>query len=180
MSDYVPRPGDAYLVKFGGWFGWWITMLQGVVAGDWSRYSHAGIFLEDGLVAQSGGHGVVIADASRILADRPLAILAFPTWGDRAAALTEAHRLIGTPYDYWAYLFIGLAKLHIRPAWLRRLVASDKRLICSAYVDKVWAAGGVQCFTDGRISGAVTPGDLAYVGTILNVGTGPYPAKASA
>lgn len=178
MSDYTPQPGDIGLRKFAGPLGPVITALQGLVAGDWSRFSHAFVVVNDHQIVQAGGHGVQWAPMPKPGEVQPLAWLRFPDWGDRQAALDEAYRLLGTPYSYASYLWIGLAKLGIRPKWLRNEIASDHRLICSAFADRVWMAGGVNAFDDGRLLGAVTPGDLAYVGTVINVAAGPWRAAA--
>ncbi len=65
---------------------------------------------------------------------------------------------------------------HIRPRWLLDYVAGTGHMICSQLVDQSYLDAGVHLAEDGRFPGDVTPGDLAYVGTIGNVDNGPYVA----
>lgn len=173
-GTYVPQPGDIFLTRFGGPLGWFITAMQGLVAGDWSRYSHAGVFIGNGKIVHAQGRGAVIEDATKILNQRPLAILPVPYWADRRLVVHAALSLVGRPYGWFSYLWIGLSRLGIRPGWLRRFLASDRTLICSALADRAWLLAGIHAFNDGRILGEVTPGDLAHVGWVHHIGTGPY------
>jgi len=60
------------------------------------------------------------------------------------------------------------------PGWLLDYVAGTGHIICSQLVDQCYLDAGVHLFDDGRFVGDVTPGDLAHVGTIENIGTGPF------
>lgn len=173
---YVPQPGDLYLTRFHGPLGWWITTLQAVVAAAPSRYAHAGVFLGDGTVLSAQGSGARIDPVETVLTDRPLAILRVPEWADdrRDIIVGIARAYVGHRYGFLAYLWIGLASLGIQPRWLRRAVASeDTGLICSALVDRIWWHSGIALFDDGRLFGAVKPGELAHVGDVYHVATGP-------
>lgn len=173
---YSPRPGDIFLTKFSGPLGPFIETAQAVAALDPSRYSHAGIVGRNGTVWEATGKGVRPAPLLPILNKRPLAIIPVPEWAEdrRDAIVDTAESLAGTPYGYLAYPYIGLARIGIRPGWLERELASFRTLICSAYADRCWDMNGVHLFNDGRLRGAVTPGDLAHVGTTHHIGTGPY------
>jgi hypothetical protein len=182
---YVPRPGDIFLTQIGGLLGLVIRVAQGLLVGDWSRYTHAGIILEDGTVIAAQPRGARIDPLTSIIDDRPLAILPVPDWAeDRRDEIVAAARMLeGHPYGFLDYLYIGFMRLErkagyrVTPRWLTRFVASDRSLICSAFADKVWCKNGLHLFDDGRLHGEVSPGDLAHVGTILHIGTGPYPEQ---
>lgn len=173
---YIARPGDIFLTRFAGPIGPAIEVLQAVAAGDPSRYSHAGVIGRNGTVLEATGQGVKRNPLLPILERRPLAILRVPEWAEdrRDAIVDTAESLIGTPYGYLAYPYIGLARLGVQPRWLVRELASFRTLICSAYADRAWDMNGIHLFNDGRVRGAVTPGDLAHVGWTYHVGTGPY------
>lgn len=176
MTGYVPKPGDIYLTRFHGWFGWWLTGLQAIVAAAPSRYAHAGIFLGDGTVLSAQGKGARIDPVETVLADRPLAVLRVPEWAEdrRDIIVGIAKAYVGHKYGFLAYLWIGLATLRIKPRWLRRAVSSEKSgLICSALVDRIWWHAGIGLFDDDRLFGAVKPGELAHIGVVYHVGTDP-------
>jgi hypothetical protein len=90
----------------------------------------------------------------------------------RAALPGIAEGLVGTPYGFGDYVSLILVALRVRPAWLRRRIASDRRLICSQTVDLVMRELGEHLFADGRISADVTPGDLHIQATIDHSRTG--------
>ena len=180
MIDYQPKPGDIYLTQFGGFIGWLITILQAVVAFDPSRYSHAGVVLYDGWTVSAQWPRPKLVHLNELYAlnrGKPLAFIEVPEWGDRERIVDAAVSLRDRPYALAPYLWIGLARVGIRPGWLRRRVASDKRMICSSLADRAWALAGVHIFNDGRLLGEVTPGDLAHVGTTHHHDTGPYPEE---
>jgi hypothetical protein len=176
LPDYKPRPGDIILVPFAGPIGWLITLLQAVVAGDPSRYSHAAVVIDSEWAVQATFPRAEIAPLSELLARRPCAVLVVPPDADylRPRIVEAALGMVGVRYQFAAYLYIGLAKLRIRPRWLLRLLASRAALICSALADRAWADAGLHCFTDGRPFGAVTPGDLAHVGWTRHMSPGPW------
>lgn len=181
MTDYTPLPGDIFLTRIGGPTGAAIYAAQALVAGDGSRYTHAGVILDrDEVIAAQPG-GARIDPAATVLADRPLAILPVPDWaqGRRPQIVQAARSLEGHPYGFAAYLWIGLARLGLRPSWLTRAVGSHRTLICSALADAVWLGAEIHLFDDGRMLGAVTPGDLAHVGTVHHLHTGPWPGEGS-
>jgi hypothetical protein len=174
---YTPQPGDIYLTRFGGPVGWWITLLQAVVAGDPSRYSHAGVVLWGGWTMSAQWPYPTLVRLDELLEQnrgKPVAFLQAPEWADRERIVEAALSLRDRRYSLASYLWIGLSRLGIRPGWLRRRVSSDRAMICSALADRAWAMAGVHLFDDGRLLGEVTPGDLAHVGTIHHHNTGPY------
>jgi uncharacterized protein YycO len=81
----------------------------------------------------------------------------------------EAVKLLGTPYGFPDLLAVAWACRHDptgvpeKPNWWQRRLMRDDRLICSQLVDLACLRVGVHLFTDGRLPGAVTPGDLYEV-----------------
>jgi len=101
----------------------------------------------------------------------------------RPDLLGRALSMEGAGYQWLAYLWIGLARaakvfglraLGIPLHWLERLLETNKRWICSAYMDRAWLLGGLHMFDDGRLRAAVSPGDVAHVGWTLHADTGPW------
>jgi len=161
-------------VQITGPGGWAIRVAQ-AITGDWSRYTHAGIVLDDATVigAQPGGAAIIGLD--QIMDRRPLAFSKMDlTEQTRAALVATARSLEGTPYSFLDYAALGLLAIGLKPRWIRARVRTSGHLICSQLVDLVYTRAGVHIFDDGRDSGDVTPGDLAYAGLIQNV-TAPIP-----
>lgn len=171
------RPGDYFLTQIGGPVGLAIRVAQGL-CGDWSRYTHAGVILDDGTIIAAQPGGARIEPLSSIASKKHLALGQMPlTMAERAEVVAVARSFEGVPYSFLNYLSLTLVTLGIRPKWLLRYVAGTGHVICSQLVDKVYPLatyGRVNLFDDGRFAGDVTPGDLAHVGLIQHVGTGPY------
>ena len=170
-----PGVGDLVLVPFGGPAGPSVRVAQALIAGDWSEFCHVEVVVS--ATQTVGAHSPVAcySDLADVMKLRPLAVLPVPPEAeDRRDAIAQAAiDLVGVPYQLWAWVWIGLSKLHIRPRWMRRLLESPRALICSALADHAWAVAGVHMFR-GKLMGAVTPGEMHYVGTVRNVGTGPW------
>lgn len=168
-------PGDLFLTQIDGAVGVVIRCGQ-AFAGDFSRYIHAGIILDNDEVISAQPSGARVDPLASIIDKRPLAIMPVPpTAQDRRGRIVEfARSLEGHRYGFEAYLSIALARLGIKPGWLQNLMASERGLICSAFADAVWLDAGIHLFDDGRLLGEVTPGDLAHVGWTYHVGTGPF------
>ena len=170
------QPGDFFLVQIHGRPAISIGIGQ-ALTGDWSRFWHAGIVLDDGTAIAAHPGGVTIDSLKEIVADRPLAFSHYDlTLTEQASIVAAARSYLGRPYSFLCYLSIALVTFHIRPKWLLRYVAGTGHMICSQLVDQCYQDAGIHLFDDGRYPGDVTPGDLAYVGLIQNVGTGPYVA----
>jgi hypothetical protein len=82
------------------------------------------------------------------------------TGPQRDAICLAARGYIGTPYSWLDYLAIAAHRLRIPVPGLRRFIESDKSMICSQLVDRVYADAGVHLFS-GVWPGYVTPADLA-------------------
>jgi Uncharacterized distant relative of cell wall-associated hydrolases len=153
-------PGDIALTRISGVTGKAIAAGQALI-GDGAPVQHAMIYVGAGYVVQAmpgGAEMVALADANEPV-----------IWSSEAIPLTAAQRikissvarsLVGTPYSYADYLSIGLAAAHIRPRFVRDYVADSGHMICSQLVDYAHFLGGSHLFTDGRLAGDVTPGDL--------------------
>jgi uncharacterized protein YycO len=155
-----PRPGDFALTRIDGITGRAIALGQRLI-GDGAPVQHAMLYVGDGMVVQAMPGGAECIPLSA--ANAPV------VWSSDVIRLTDYERqviastgysLIGTPYSFLDYASIGLATFHIRPAFVRRFVADSDHMICSQLVDFAYDMAGVHLFSDGRIPGDVTPGDL--------------------
>lgn len=173
------QPGDFYLVQIHGRGGWWLRACQ-ALTGDWSRYCHTGIVLDDGTALAAHPGGATIDSLDEIMADRPLAFSHYDlTLKEQAVVVAAARSYLGRPYSILDYLSLALVTFHVRPRRLVDYVKSTGHMICSQLVDQCYLDAGVNLFDDGRFPGDVTPGDLNYVGTIENIGTGPFVLTAT-
>jgi cell wall-associated NlpC family hydrolase len=161
VSQPLP-PGSFYLTRIGGLVGLLISLGQWII-GDASRFTHAGIVLDDGTVLEAMPSGARIAPLQTVTSGRHLAV----SWAIpldellRRRIVIEARHLEGTRYGFTAYLHLALTRFGIRWGWLVRRLHCNGRLICSQLVDEAYHRAGVQLFTDGRARFEVTPGDLA-------------------
>jgi uncharacterized protein YycO len=173
-NTYVPRPGDYFLTQIKGLGGFFIRVAQ-LLTGDASRYTHAGILLDDGTIIEAQPGGARIVPLSEVGGDMPLAFSRFTlTDEQRAGIVASARSYEGVPYSFLDYLSLALLTFGIKPKRLRKYIHESGHMICSQLVDKAYLVNGVHLFDDGRLSGDVTPGDLAHVGTIYHAYTGPY------
>lgn len=163
----LPRKGDFGVVKTNGWAGRLIRF------GTRSSVNHAVLVIDDmGAIVQGDPHGA----AGGNVTDYPVAIwsteLLTPQERDDIAAYGLRH--MGVPYSWLDCAEIGWVDTRMRlPSWLRWLfpvpfplrrdLARDNRLMCSALVDSAYSAAGVHLFNDGRPFGGVSPGDLLDV-----------------
>jgi cell wall-associated NlpC family hydrolase len=156
----TPQPGDFALTKIPGFIGRFVAAGQWLV-GDASPVQHAFVYVGNGQIVQAMPGGAELIHLED--AHEPV------VWSTGHFALTAAERmficgaarsLVGTPYSFLDYASIALAHFRIRPAWVRDFVADSGHLICSQLVDEAYLRAGVHLFSDGRIPGDVTPGDL--------------------
>lgn len=157
---YQPKPGDFGLTKIEGPMGWLVKLGQ-LLNGDASEFTHAFVVLEDGMLIEAEPGGAKIQPLSKY-DGREVAYSRIPlTDEQRMHIVGEAVSRLATPYSFVDYLALALARLGIRPKWLRNYVASSGHMICSQLVDFAYCRSGVHLFDDGRLSQDVTPGDLA-------------------
>lgn len=174
MENYTPKPGDFFLCQISGFGGFLIRAAQ-AISGDASRYTHAGIILDKDTIIEAMPGGARIVSIDTILGRRPLAVSFYGLTDQTRQTIVESARSYeGIPYSFLDYLCLGLLAIGIRPKKLRDRVHDSGNMICSQLVDKAYQTAGVHLFDDGRNSGDVTPGDLAHVGNILHVYTGPW------
>lgn len=157
----TPRPGDFGLVRMSGLTRWAIRLGQWLNGDGFADYQHAFLVLDDESLIEAEPGGARIRPLSEysdaVYSDWPL------TEEQRAAIVAAGRELEGIPYSVLDYLSLALVRLHIRPRWVTRYVASTGHLICSQLVDHAYLMAGVHLFTDGRFEGDVTPADLVSV-----------------
>lgn len=182
MSGYTPKPGDIGLTHIGGAAGGAFTLGQFLALRP-SIYSHTFLVIDEHRIIAGQPRGARIDPMESVINDRPLAFLPVPEeFDDRRDLIVNAalaHEDVA--YGFAAYPLIGLARLaeltntpELVPQWLKDRVASGRSLICSAFVDRMWEIAGIHLFRDERLRGAVMPSEIAHVGTIHHIGTGPY------
>lgn len=154
-----PKPGDIGLARISGLTGWLVGLGQ-FLCGDSSRYTHCYIVLDNGNV-MAGQPGGARQDKLSLYDNQAAYLQMDLTDEQRRNIVIIAKSLEETPYGWFNYLAIGLARFNIRPKWLTRYIASNKTLICSQLVDLVYERAGIHLFNDGRPEGLVTPGDLS-------------------
>lgn len=154
-----PLPGDFGLTKIRGLAGAFVNFGQWFV-GDFAPVQHALVYVGDGKVVQampSGAELIDLEDASPVVKWStgliPLSV------EERYLISVEAISLVGTPYSFLDYVSIALERFGIRPKFVRDMVASSERLICSQLVELVYERAGVDLFP-GSWPGDCTPGDL--------------------
>ncbi|MFD4858402.1 C40 family peptidase [Streptomyces atratus] len=164
MTSFTPQPGDFGLTQIDGAVGWMVKVGQWLNGDGFHDWQHAFIYVGDGQIIESAPGGARGALLSQYMVEDTV------VWSSGAFDLTEdqredivfsATRYLGTPYSAATYFSLATARLGIRPRWLKNLVSDTNAMICSQYVDQCYHDAGVRLFTDGRIPGDVTPGDLA-------------------
>lgn len=161
MTGSSPLPGTIGLTRIRGVVGWLIAFGQ-LITGDASRYSHVFVVLDDGTAVEAMPGGARITPLSAYEGRQVAYGWMVPLTGEQRAAIVRAARsYVGVPYGFSDYLALALARLGIRPAWLRRYIAASGRMICSQLADQAYRDAGVVLFGDGRLPQDVTPGDLA-------------------
>jgi hypothetical protein len=183
MSDC---PGSFFLARITGRTGWAVGVGQ-ALAGEASRWTHAGIILaETGTIleAEPGPHGARIGTISEY-AGRPLLISdgpvqrALDAWSQsrpallfpadrphmeaaiRSRVVVEARKLVGVPYSGLDYLALALLHLGLPDGWVRRRVQASGHMQCAQLVDAAYRRAGIRLWDDGRLPGDVMPADLA-------------------
>ncbi|MBT2412667.1 hypothetical protein J7I94_19225 [Streptomyces sp. ISL-12] len=156
----TPQPGDFALTKIRGITGAFVSAGQALV-GDAAPVHHAYVYVGNGYIVQAEPGG-----AKKIRLDEASEPVIWSTGrfdltaAQRMRICYEARSLVGTPYSFLDYASIALAHYRIRPRWVRDYVADSGHMICSQLVDEVYLRAGEHLFTDGRLPGDVTPGDL--------------------
>lgn len=182
----TPLPGSFGLSQISGPVGWLVWLGQ-LLAGDASRWTHAWLILDDGQIIEGQPGGAKIerladryAHREIVFTDKPVQD-AVERWKAGQAALgnvitvreliqyeeslrarivATGQQYENTSYGWLNYLYIGLKRLGLEAAWLRKKITDDRSQICSQLIDTVYMEVDIHLFDDGRWSGEVTPGDL--------------------
>jgi cell wall-associated NlpC family hydrolase len=151
-------PGDFALTRISGLTGAFINAGQCLV-GDGAPVQHAYVYVGNGYIVQAmpgGAEMIRLEDANE-----PVVWSSLPLTAAQRMWISEhAIALVGTPYSFLDYASVALAHYRIRPRWVREFVADSGHLICSQLVDEAYRRAGIELFSDGRLPGDVTPGDL--------------------
>jgi hypothetical protein len=164
--------GDFCLVPISGTVGKLIEFGQWLDGDGFTDYDHAEIYI--GQESPEAPYGLTFAAYPDGAKTVPLPCLPerLPNalWSTdhfdipaetRAAIVTNALALKGTPYSAFEYFLLAAHRLHFPIPLLKDLISSSKHMICSQLVDYVYMQSGVHLFSDNRWPGYVTPGDLA-------------------
>jgi hypothetical protein len=149
-----PQLGAFMVVKTGGWPAWWIRRITR------SSVNHAAIYVGHGQVIEGRPQGAGYCDVDAY----PQAIWSSMQLTDqqRVRIVGYAYKHMGAPYSWLDCLAIGLAKVtgkKLAP-FIRARLSRPDRLMCSQLVDLTYTEAGVPLFSDGRLAGDVSPGDL--------------------
>ena len=148
----TPALGAFGVVRTGGW------VARGIRWVTHSTVNHAFVYVGDGKIVEAEPSGAILAPIHY----SDIIWSAAPPRGKGAAIAAAAKKLVGTPYSWLDCACIGLAKLfgwHV-PGPVRARLNRRERLMCSQLVDTAYLDAGVHLFSDGRIPGDVSPGDL--------------------
>lgn len=140
---------------------WWRHLRDLIVAwGSRSQAVHAFVVIDGDRIVEAEPEGAIV----NCVAAHPGAV--FSTWpltnAQQAAIVEQAERLIGTPYNWYDDMDLGLARrfgMHT-PHFIMRRLADPTHLQCAQLVDLAYRRAGIVLFADGRLDGDVTPGDL--------------------
>lgn len=163
------KPGDFILTTIHGFGADLAVRIGQALSGKWSEFSHAALYVggPDRLCLEMAPGGIAVRPLTDF-AGRPLAISDWPLDLDERDTIVEwawAEYRHKPPRQYgWLnYPLIGAARLGIRPGWGTAYLSGLNYQICSQWVDNAYLAADVHLFTDGRLPGLVSPGDLTYV-----------------
>lgn len=154
-GGHVIRPGCYFTAQGGGPAASIIRMLTQSWAG------HAGIYVGNGRVVEA-----VPPVAQNVAVDsRPDARFNYREGGDltdeqRLAIVNKALDLVGTPYDYVAYIGFAEEMFDIRTTAERDKRFNRKHRVCSALVADCYWAAGIDLDPDASISNLISPADL--------------------
>lgn len=159
MRNLQPKLGDFGVVRTGG------ALARVIRVGTDSWMNHAFVYVGNGQVIEAQPGGARLNSAE--FYDHARFHIA---WSTDLIPLTDMQR---SNIAAWAlkqkgvgYNWSDIAALSLHciglgtPKWAEKRIEDDNRLICSQLVDKAYRLSGVKLFDDGRLSGAVTPGDL--------------------
>jgi hypothetical protein len=132
-----------------------------------SYWNHTVIAISDTECVSAEPGGAVIRPIA-YYADEHVVWSRFDLAGYQRRLITGwARDHIGTPYNFADFVLAGLVSITGRatPEWLRRIVATPDRLICSQLCDYAYQAANLHLFDDRRPEGAVTPASFGRIFT---------------
>lgn len=168
--------GDVGFYTIAGRVGGWVTFGQamcdvvdaarGRVGDDLAWFTHAFLVIEVGedyadiIEAMPKGARIVrLRDSERFKAGYGYARL--PLTDAQRGQLQRARIYSGVPYGWLDYLSLALLHAGLPRTLTKRRVSHNFTMICSQLVDRALCElAEYKLFTDGRISGDVTPGAL--------------------
>lgn len=168
VSEYPV--GGLVLVPASGWQGYGIALAE-LACGKPSRYTHAAILVSpDGGLVEAEPHGARTGHVedyphARIcdlpVFDAPASLGSRSELRRRVRDNALRHAELRTPYSYLDYLAIAALHWHLPSERIRARVQSSGHMQCAQLVDAIYRESGIHLFWDGRLSGDVTPADLA-------------------
>ncbi|MGH3830213.1 MAG: hypothetical protein ACRDRS_07110 [Pseudonocardiaceae bacterium] len=160
LSSYVARNGDTVLA---GCYG--VSHGAGVL-GELIRHAteswagHAFVYVGNGQIVEGISPRAQIAPAD----SHPDAVWNSHerlTVGQRTKIVARAHALVGTPYDYPAYVGFALEILKLRTEQeLDPVFHEDRWRVCSALVADCYSYAGIQLATGLSDPNLISPADL--------------------
>lgn len=181
VRDLDLRPGDIILLQIKGFTGFMVRVMQWFNR-DTSKWTHAGMVLDDDTLFEAQPGGAVITPLAEY-ADRPGVRVAFYQKpvnlagkaiaykhaplddvikdSRRANMVTQARSMVKLGYNWTTYFYLAAYRLGIRSRWLKWRVQNSDKVICSQAVDLIYDDNTIHLFADGRMPYDVTPGDLA-------------------
>lgn len=159
--SYTPRPGDIFLTSSNSRIGGLVRLLQAII-GDYSIYTHCGIVLEHGDIVEAMPEGARVRDLTEYKNDPRIVFSNFDlTDKQRNDICAAALSYVGVGYSWADYLYMALNHWGLKSKWIKRHIATSRKMICSQLVTQCYTDAGIDLFTDGRTPEDVTPGDLA-------------------
>lgn len=147
----TPRVGDYGTVRTSG------VPAALIRLGTRSPVNHAFIYAGNGRIVEAQPGGAVWTELHYTnihWSDH------FLTRDQRWSIAKAAHSMLGTRYGWADIAALSFACAGIRSHAIDKRIERTDRLICSQLVDKAYELAGLHLFTDGRLPGEVTPGDL--------------------
>lgn len=158
-----PKAGTIGLARIKGFVGWLVWIMQ-AINGDFSKWTHAFMVLDDGTVYEAQPGGAIISPLEKYLDGRPVAWIPWDmSDGARQNVVDIARQYVDTGYNWTTYFYLAAYRLRLwkLSAILKYRVSRSDKLICSQAVDFFYVKAGQHLFLDGRLPYDVTPGDLA-------------------
>ncbi len=166
VLDLGLRPGDIGFTKIGGLIGWWVSLGQ-FITGKPGKFSHVFVVLDNNEVAEAMPNGSRIQPLDRQYGSEVAYVFVNLTEEQRSSLVQYARKRLERPggirYSFVDYLALALARVGIKPQWLRNYIKRSDRQICSQMADDFLTNGaGYHVFCDGRLSQDVVPSELYY------------------